>query len=75
MPPAAATRVREFLLLHSSQSYCDECLAPELKLRTTALAQRATAALAKEPGFRREQTECSRCARTRVATTALWAGV
>jgi hypothetical protein len=74
MPPAAATRVREFLLLQTSQHYCDECLARVMKLGVSSV-QRTTRGLAKEPGFRRHLTECSRCARTSLATTALWAGV
>jgi hypothetical protein len=70
----AATRVRDFLLLNGGRSYCEECLARVLKLRTVALAKRATSSVAKAAGFRREVTECGRCQRTTLTTMALWQG-
>jgi hypothetical protein len=70
----AATRVRDFLLLNGGKTYCEECLARILKLRTAALAKRATSGLSEAAGFRREVTECGRCQRTTMTTMALWQG-
>jgi hypothetical protein len=74
MPQDAATRVQDFLLLNGGQSYCDECLARALKLRTASQARRAAVGLAKTDGYRRDETECSHCSRTTLTTTALWVG-
>ncbi|RIJ23467.1 hypothetical protein D1224_04165 [Henriciella barbarensis] len=40
---------------------CDDCLAAEIQLSVRQHANHKTRELAENPGFRREQSHCSRC--------------
>jgi hypothetical protein len=56
----APEAISTFLRLHTTEPYCDICIAASLAL-SRHQAEQVTSALATQDGFVRERAECSLC--------------
>ena len=72
----AAEKINDYLIRNSGQCFCEEwCLSPVSGVRDQVSVARAVRHLSTKQACRREESECSRCGKTRLAVRALWAGV
>jgi hypothetical protein len=71
----AAEKINDYLIRNSGQCFCEECLSRVSGVRNQVSVARAVRHLSTKQACRREESECSRCGKTRLAVRALWAGV
>ena len=71
----AAEKINDYLIRNSGQCFCEECLSRVLGIRNQVSVARAVRDLSTKQACRREESECSRFGKTRLAVRALWAGV
>jgi hypothetical protein len=71
----AAEKITDHLIRNSGQRFCEECLSRVSGIRNQVNVARAVRDLTTKQVYRREESECSRCGKTRLTVRALWAGV
>jgi hypothetical protein len=67
--------VAAFIMRGRHQPFCAKCVAKALNARDALPIWRAMKDLAKDPGYRVEEADCSNCERTTLTIRALWTGM
>jgi len=65
---SVAKQVKGFLFLFQDRSFCDDCIAVELRLKRRQQAQSVTASIASTGNFRRDKGQCVTCGKEKLVT-------